>query len=207
MLPPSVAITFRRHELPDDMTVTVTKHGKDPAKITVAQADKTWEVTEDKLDDLPEEIRPHAEAILGRFTIPLPPGVDKVLTYGPEGNQFFFNADEAKKAARQAVREAEETAREAHRQAESVHRKVDEAAREAHCAVMEKARDARRAAEQAAREKADAAIAHGRVWIDKQLDEKFDELDRRLEELRGMLNSLRESRKANAEEKPEADKP
>ena len=193
---PRVAIAFRRHELPDDMTVTVTRHGKDLAKVTITQGDKTWEATEDKLDDLPEEIRPHAEAILGRLSIPLPPGVDKVLMYGPEGDQFYFNAGEAKKFAREAVREAEEAGREARREAEAAHRKVDEAAREAHRVLIEKAREARRAAEQAAGVKADEAIEHGRVWLDKQLDEKLDELDRRLEELRGTLNSLRESRKA-----------
>ena len=54
MLPPRLALTMHHHDLPDDMSVTITKHGKEPAKIKVEQGDKTWEVTENTLDELPE---------------------------------------------------------------------------------------------------------------------------------------------------------
>lgn len=47
------------HKLPKDMSVTIYKEGEQPAKITVKQGDKKWEVTEDKLDDLPAEVRKH----------------------------------------------------------------------------------------------------------------------------------------------------
>jgi membrane-associated protease RseP (regulator of RpoE activity) len=43
--------------LPDDTNVTINKQGKQPAKITVKRGDKTWETTEDKLSELPPEIR------------------------------------------------------------------------------------------------------------------------------------------------------
>jgi membrane-associated protease RseP (regulator of RpoE activity) len=205
VVPGHVAIRLRRPELPEDMTVTVTKHGKEPAKITVSQGEKTWQATDDGIDDLPEEVRQHVEAMLGRFSVPLPKGVGKVFTYIPNPDFAKLAVEEAQEASKRLARDAEKTAREAQREADAAQRKASEVAREAHRVAVEKAREARRAAEKVARDKADAAIAHGRVWIDKQLDEKFDELDRRLEELRGMLNSLRQSRKAEAPEKEDAE--
>ncbi len=69
------------HKLPKDMTVTITKQGESPAKIVVKQGDKTWEATEDKLKDLPEEVRKHVVPMVrpgaGFFTeklpMPIPP--------------------------------------------------------------------------------------------------------------------------------------
>lgn len=52
--------------LPDDMTVTVTKHGDGPAKIRVQKGDKKWEVTADKLGELPDGVRQPVEKLLGR---------------------------------------------------------------------------------------------------------------------------------------------
>jgi membrane-associated protease RseP (regulator of RpoE activity) len=52
--------------LPGDMSVTIFKQGDEPAKITVKQGDQTWEVTEDKLGDLPEKVRGQVQALLGR---------------------------------------------------------------------------------------------------------------------------------------------
>lgn len=51
---------------PEDMTITITKKGQKPAKIVVKQGDETWRTTEDKLGELPEEVRPHVERLLGR---------------------------------------------------------------------------------------------------------------------------------------------
>ncbi len=52
--------------LPDDMTVVITKHGKDPATVVVEQANERWEVREDELDKLPESVRSHVARMLGR---------------------------------------------------------------------------------------------------------------------------------------------
>jgi membrane-associated protease RseP (regulator of RpoE activity) len=57
--------------MPGDMAVAITKQGDQPAKITVKKGDKTWEVTEDELDKLPDDVRPHVERMLGRL-----PGVN-----------------------------------------------------------------------------------------------------------------------------------
>jgi hypothetical protein len=55
---------------PDDLHVHVTKHGGKPAEIVVERGDKKWTVTEDKLGDLPEDVRPHVESLLGRLPMP-----------------------------------------------------------------------------------------------------------------------------------------
>jgi len=51
--------------LPEDTTVTIMKHGDEPAKITVEHDGKKYETTEDKLDELPEEVRPFVDRMLG----------------------------------------------------------------------------------------------------------------------------------------------
>jgi hypothetical protein len=51
---------------PDDMTITLTKKGQEPARIVVKQGDESWRTTEDKLGELPDEVRPHVERLLGR---------------------------------------------------------------------------------------------------------------------------------------------
>jgi hypothetical protein len=50
-------------ELPADISISIKKLGKEPAQIAVKKGEKSWEVTEDKLSDLPEEVR----AVVERF--------------------------------------------------------------------------------------------------------------------------------------------
>lgn len=52
-------------KMPDDLTIQVTKKGNEPARIRVVKGDKNWEVTADKLDGLPKEIRPFVEQVAG----------------------------------------------------------------------------------------------------------------------------------------------
>ena len=205
VLPANVTLQLNRRELPEDMTVTVSKHGKDPAKITVQQGDKSWDVTEDKLDELPEEVRPHVEPMLGRLAMPLPAGVGDIMMYVPNMGKVAEHAYGARSAAKKAAVDAEEAARAAGRDADEAGRQAireaEQQAREIVRQAREKAREAHRAAEKAALEQADVAIdkadsvvQRGRSWLDKHYEEKLDEVDRRLEELRGMVKSLRESR-------------
>jgi len=51
-------------ELPDNVTLTIVREGKNPAKITVKRGDETWEVTADNLDKLPEDLRPVVRSAL-----------------------------------------------------------------------------------------------------------------------------------------------
>lgn len=50
--------------LPNDMSVTVTRQGRQPATIVVQKGDQRWEVSEKELDKLPAEIRGHVERML-----------------------------------------------------------------------------------------------------------------------------------------------
>lgn len=65
LLPPGASAEA---DLPDDMSVTISKRGKTPAKIHVERGDKSWEITEDKLQELPDDVRVHVERMLGRAT-------------------------------------------------------------------------------------------------------------------------------------------
>lgn len=55
--------------LPDDLQIVIEKQGDKPAKIRVTKVkegdDQTWEVTADKLDELPDEIRAHVRNMMG----------------------------------------------------------------------------------------------------------------------------------------------
>ena len=55
-----------RPEFPDDLTVKINKHGKEPAEIEVKKGEQTWTVKENEMDKLPKDVRPHVEGLLGR---------------------------------------------------------------------------------------------------------------------------------------------
>ncbi len=62
ILPPGAPLY---QNLPDNVTVTITKHGQDPARITVQDGSKTTSVTEKELDKLPKDIRSYVDPMLG----------------------------------------------------------------------------------------------------------------------------------------------
>ncbi|MBX3411871.1 MAG: PDZ domain-containing protein [Pirellulales bacterium] len=51
-------------ELPEDMTITIKKRGKELAQIIVEQGEKSWQVTQDRLAELPDDVRRHVEPLL-----------------------------------------------------------------------------------------------------------------------------------------------
>jgi hypothetical protein len=63
--------------LPGNLSVAITKAGDDPAKIVVKRDDEKWEVTEESLDQLPDDVRPHVQRMLGGAQIQ--PGIQ----FGP----------------------------------------------------------------------------------------------------------------------------
>jgi len=69
--------------LPGNMTIAITKEGDQPAKIKVTKDGEKWEVTEDELDELPEEVRQHVERMLGR-PWRIPGGKVEVFDFVPE---------------------------------------------------------------------------------------------------------------------------
>ncbi|MFH1268525.1 MAG: PDZ domain-containing protein [Planctomycetota bacterium] len=74
--------------LPGNMAVTITKAGDEPAKIVVKRGDETWEVTEDTLDQLPDDVRPHLQRMLGGAA-PRPSGKVPV----PRPNRWSYDFD------------------------------------------------------------------------------------------------------------------
>ena len=66
LLPPGAADPGR---LPENLTIVITKQGSQPAKVTVSRGDAKWEVTEEQLDKLPDDIRPHVERMLGHYAV------------------------------------------------------------------------------------------------------------------------------------------
>lgn len=66
-------------KLPDGLSISISRTGDKPAEIEVKQGEKSWEVKENELDKLPEEIRMHVQ---GLFSFG-----------GASGNaRFFVNA-------------------------------------------------------------------------------------------------------------------
>src|SRR6185312_6347588 len=60
--------------------------GAEPAKIQVKRGDKEWNVTEEKLDDLPDDIRTHVQTLLGRMLMPgFTAAAKRVVRTTPEG--------------------------------------------------------------------------------------------------------------------------
>lgn len=51
-------------DLPANVTIAITKQGNQPAKIVVTRGKEKWEATENNLDAIPAELRPHVEAML-----------------------------------------------------------------------------------------------------------------------------------------------
>lgn len=206
MVPPRMALMMHHADLPDDMSVTISKHGKEPAKIKVEQGDKTWEVTENTLDQLPDDVRPHVEPMVGRMAIKLPPGVGDVLTYMPNSEEIHEHVRDAREAARGARRDAERAAAEAREEGEAAAREAERQARDIARQARDKAGEIRRSAEKAALDTADDAIDRGQRWLDRQLDSRFLELDRRIDELRKIVDSLR-GEKIPTPDQDEAEKP
>jgi len=52
-------------KLPKNLAIQVNKSGDSPAQIKVTRDGETWEVTEEKLDELPKDVREHVQRMLG----------------------------------------------------------------------------------------------------------------------------------------------
>jgi membrane-associated protease RseP (regulator of RpoE activity) len=60
-----VELEAAQGKLPENLQITVKKQGDKPAKITVQRGDEKWEVTDEQLDKLPDDVRAHVETFLG----------------------------------------------------------------------------------------------------------------------------------------------
>ncbi|NLY01392.1 MAG: PDZ domain-containing protein [Rhodopirellula sp.] len=108
--------------LPADMSLTIVKRGGDPIRITIVRKGKKWEVTENELDTLPDDVRPYAEQMLGRtMTGPVDPV--RLFDFFPE------HARQSRAGASSAVvpdDEVEQCLDEMTRQVEQLHRAMEQ---------------------------------------------------------------------------------
>jgi hypothetical protein len=73
-------------DFPKDLSVQINKQGNEPTKIHVKRGDQEWDVTEDKLGDLPEDIRTHVLMMLGKMKGPtVIASGDRKIWLTPEG--------------------------------------------------------------------------------------------------------------------------
>lgn len=80
------------HELPADVSVNIYREGKKPAKITVKKGSHTWDLTENELDKLPEDIRREVEPLVGGpLQINLKDLAAPVTITGPSLGDVFSN--------------------------------------------------------------------------------------------------------------------
>ena len=119
--------------LPGNMSVTIKKEGDKPAKIVVTRGDDSWEVTDEDLDELPEDIRPHVERILGN----LGPGAGHIRALNlipnltmPQGLKVQIH-ERLKPApgqspAERARKQMEKRMEEMNRRIENIHKSLEE---------------------------------------------------------------------------------
>lgn len=86
-------------DFPDDLSLVLRKQGKKPAEIEVTQGDKSWKVSENQLDELPDDVRKHIEPYLGhgpsQFSVTLPGG-KKLTVPVPPTAPPIFDGDEVR---------------------------------------------------------------------------------------------------------------
>ena len=59
------ALISGKAKIPKNLSIQINKTGDTTTKIKVTLDGETWEVTEENLDKLPEEVRPHVKRLLG----------------------------------------------------------------------------------------------------------------------------------------------
>ncbi|HUG20127.1 MAG TPA: PDZ domain-containing protein, partial [Planctomycetaceae bacterium] len=62
---PGIVLGQNPQPLPGNLSVTIKRQGTQPARITVKRDELTWELTEQELDKLPADVRPHVDQLLG----------------------------------------------------------------------------------------------------------------------------------------------
>lgn len=109
--------------MPKNMSVTVTKLDDGPAQVVVKQGDKTWEVRENELDKLPEDVRKVVRGMLD--------GNTASLVLGGQGLTFGLDAHGAHAAGDgQAKPESADAAGHGKKEMEGALKKLDDVRRD-----------------------------------------------------------------------------
>lgn len=166
---------------PADLSLSISKQGDEPARVVVKKGDDQWEVTEDKLGDLPEHVRGYVEMFLGRLPTALPPGL--ALPSPPPGGPPAPGAPRDVLIPREFEGRVREQVEEARRRAEEARQRIRAEAGP----VAERVQD--------------------RVGqLERQLQERLEKLDRLIEERTRALEAKPETKPETLPEpKPEAE--
>ena len=68
---PQRALAIKLVELPKNMKISITRDGDGPSEIHVEREGKTWDTTDDKLGELPEDVRGQVERMLSKVIHPM----------------------------------------------------------------------------------------------------------------------------------------
>jgi hypothetical protein len=63
---PGLLLPDEDKDLPDNLEISITKKGKEKAKIHVKKGDQEWNIDEDALEELDEAVRPYVKRFLNR---------------------------------------------------------------------------------------------------------------------------------------------
>ncbi len=121
ILPPGAEL---QPALPADMTIIIHKQGEEPTKITVKRGKDSWEVTEQELDKLPDDVRPHVERMLGR--LPMASRDFRVIPWRPGKPQDLQPESEPSDVLEQPLRDAGGIQRQLERQLDEMGSRLEE---------------------------------------------------------------------------------
>jgi hypothetical protein len=106
------------------MTIIVHKQGEHPTKITVTRGEDSWEVTEQELDKLPDDVRPHVERMLGR--LPMAGREFRVIPWRPGEWEDLQRESERPNVLEQPLRDADGIQRQLERQLDEMGSRLEE---------------------------------------------------------------------------------
>jgi len=118
--------------LPGNLKINVTRQGNQPAKIVVERDGEKWEITEEELDKLPEDLRPHVSRMLGNVSVDVTTQL-RPFDFVPDPldpDDPQQKPDPYKKHRRRAERQMEKQIGEMNRQMEQLRKMVEEMQKE-----------------------------------------------------------------------------
>src|SRR5690606_33041091 len=68
-------------ELPEDVSVSISRQGNSPARVKITRGEEAWDVELDKIDELPEDVRGYVDALPAVRPFP---GLDHVISFVPK---------------------------------------------------------------------------------------------------------------------------
>ena len=137
VVPQQLRIRMNQPILPENMTIRVEKKDNEPAKIHIEKDGKSWDVTEDSLDKLPEDLQPVArqylanngpgQIIIGDQNVPFiqmqemmknvaPP----IPPVGPNGQPMLPDVDMMQKQMQRDIQQMREMMQKLHQQMQQI---------------------------------------------------------------------------------------